>query len=226
MKRLMTVLALSLIAATLQAEELVGLEAPAKPADKTCTAECATGCTASCPIEAAMAKLPKLTYMVGQESTCCSEAAAKLAKEHDAPVKFVVAEKTFDSEGAAMTALVAATEKFVADFTTTKECKVSGKFTVAGKELCCNVMAGERAALAKKAMDNVKLAYLVGEKECSCPVEATTLAKATGETKQFVVAGEKTCCDVTARLKLARAKYKAAVEALAKQDAPQPAEKS
>ncbi len=46
-------------------------------------------------------------------------------------------------------------------------------------------------------------------------MEAATLAKSSGAKKEFVVAGEKTCCEMTARLNLARAKYKAAVEALA-----------
>ena len=87
-------------------------------------------------------------------------------------------------------------------------------------------MAGERAELAKKAMNKVEMAYLVGDKECSCPHEASSLAKTTGKDKLFVVAGEKTACSVTARLKLAQAKYKAAVEALAKADAPKTDEKS
>ena len=42
------------------------------------------------------------------------------------------------------------------------------------------------------------------------------LAKETGKDKIFLVGSEKTCCNVDARVKLARAKYKAAVEALVK----------
>lgn len=194
----------------------------------TATAEkvCETACAGSCPIDAAMAKLPKMTYLVGKEATCCSDAAAKLAKEHNTAVKFVVAKKTFDEQGKATLALASATEKFVNEFTATKECKVSGKFTVAGKELCCSVMAGERAALAKKAMKKVEMAYLVGDEKCACPTQAAALAKESGKDKIFLVAGEKTCCSVEARLKLAQAKYKAAVEALAKVDAPAKTEES
>ncbi len=186
-------------------------------AEKVCDKQCAKEC-GSCPIEAAMAKLPKMTYLVGTESTCCSEAAAKLAKEHDSAIKYVVARTTFEDEGRATVALADATEQFVKAFTTAKECKVSGKFTVAGKELCCSVMAGERATLAKNAMKKVEMAYLVGDEKCACPNQATALAKETGKDKVFLVAGEKTCCSFDARIKLAHAKYKAAVVALAKVD--------
>lgn len=218
MKRFIaTVLATAFAASAVYAEEAITVTK-----EKAASSECASACASEkgCPIELAMGKLPKLTYKVGKEETCCAVSAAELAKKHDAPMKFVVAEKSFAKKGEAMLALASATEKFVADFATTSECKVSGKFTVAGKELCCSVMAGQRAELAKKAMSKVEMAYLVGEKECACPTQAASLAKESGKDKLFVVAGEKTGCSVTARVKLAQAKYKAAVEALAKADAP------
>jgi hypothetical protein len=193
-------------------------------AEKVCDQQCAKSC-GSCPIETAMEKLPKLTYLVGTEETCCAEAAAKLATEHKTAIKYVVATKTFDDQAKATAALADATEQFVSAFTTTKECAVSGKFTVAGKEMCCSAMAGERATLAKHAMEKVAMAYVVGDEQCACPNQAAALAKSTGKDKVFLVAGEKTCCATDARLKLARAKYKAAVEALAKADAPSTSEK-
>ena len=106
-----------------------------------------------------------------------------------------------------------ATEKFVAEFAEPKKCEETGKVKVCGKELCCETMAGETATVAKTAMEKVAMTYLVGEKECSCPNEAATLAKDSGNPTVFVVAGETTCCNVQARLNLARAKYKAAVVA-------------
>lgn len=226
MKRIVSVLlACCFFASMANAEELkivgIDLAKTATSADKVCDVECASACCSKgCPIEAAMAKLPKLTYLVGKEETCCSASAAELAKKHSKPVQFVVAKKPFAKEAKAMAALAAATEKFVSDFASPSHCKVSGKYTVAGKELCCEVMAGQRATLAKNAMKKVEMTYLVGEKECHCPTEAATLAKETGKAKQFVIAGQKTCCSIDARLKLAQAKYKAAVEALAKVDAP------
>lgn len=171
-----------------------------------------------CPIEQAMGKLPKITYKVGEASTCCAQSAQKLAKENQAEIKFVVAKKEFDDESKATLALAEATEEFVKGFAAPSTCKVSGKVTVAGKEHCCEAMAGQSAKLVEAAMKKVEMTYLVGDKTCSCPVEADTLAKKSGTEKVYLVAGEKTCCSVTARLNLARAKYKAAVEALVKTD--------
>ena len=169
-----------------------------------------------CPIKTAMGKLPKMTYKVGDKEVCCSQAAATLAKKSDAPMTYLVAKNEFTDKQKATTALVEATEKFVEEFTTPCKCEVSGKVTVAGAEHCCDVMAAETAKLAKAAMKKVHMTYMVGDKACNCPVEAASLAKTSGKDKLFVVAGEKTACSVTARLNLARAKYKAAVTALAK----------
>jgi len=67
-------------------------------------------------------------------------------------------------------------------------------------------------------MDAVKVSFVVGDKTCHCPNEAKTLAKASGAKRLFVVGDEKTSCELTSRrLNLARAKYRAAVQALAKQ---------
>jgi hypothetical protein len=201
------------------AAETVSTEAGKSCAGESCSmsgSECEGG---SCPIESAMAKLPKMTYMVGTESTCCSASAETLATKHDAPVQFVVDEKTYDSKDEAMVALAESTETFVSTFASTHKCEVSGKMTVAGLSTTCSATAGKRAALAKKAMDGVDMTYLVGTESCSCPMQAASMAKTSGEKKQFVVAGETTCCSVDARVKLAHAKYKAAVEALAKADA-------
>ena len=59
-------------------------------------------CTA-CPImTAAMEKLPKMTYKVGDEATCCSASAEALAKEHSQPIHFVVGDQTFEDKAAAL----------------------------------------------------------------------------------------------------------------------------
>ena len=228
MKRLITVmLSICLLAAAAYAAEIATSATAEKVCAKACAKECAKGCdSGACPIEVAMGKLPKMTYLVGTEETCCSHTAAKFAKDQDVAIQYVVAKKKFANENEALVALADTTEKFVSEFTATSKCDVSGKFTVAGKELCCEVMAGQRATLAKAAMKKIEMVYLVGDKQCNCPNEAASLAKKTGKDKLFVVAGEKTCCGVTARLKLAQAKYRAAVEALAKADQSENAEKS
>ena len=210
-----------LVANALHAEE-----ATAK-AEVCKSKECATACKdGGCPISAAMKQLPQMTYKVGKESTCCSQSAAALAKKHDAKVQFVVAKKVFDDEAKATLALTEETEKFVTKFTSAKTCKVSGKTTVAGKELCCPTSAAQTAKLVKAAMDKVQVTYLVGDKECHCPNEAKAIAVKTKAKTQFVVAGEKTCCSVQSRLNLARAKYKAAVEAVVATDKKTESDKS
>jgi len=144
-----------------------------------------------CPLAAAMKELPQMTYKIGEESTCCSKSAAKLAQEHSLPIHFVVGETTFEKKEEAYTSLVEKTETFVNDFITPCKCEVSGSTKIAGESCNC------------------------GDKTCSCPHEADALAKNTEAEKFFVVGEEKTCCEKTARLNLARAKYKAAVQAVA-----------
>ncbi len=174
-----------------------------------CSAECK-----DCPVTVAMKQLPQLTYQVGTEKTSCPKAAAELAKKSNASIQYVVADKSFDSEADAKAALVDATEQFVAAFVEPKVCKESGNITVAGQKACCEATAAQISKVAKEAMDKVKLTYLVGEKSCSCPIEAAKMAKDSGDATVFCIGEEKTQCKVTARLNLARAKYKAAVLAL------------
>src|SRR5690606_18680022 len=111
---------------------------------------------------------------------------------------------------------VETTESFVNKFAEPCKCEVSGTTTVAGKTCECPVEAGKRAEIVKNAMTSIKMSYKVGDETCDCPVQAATLATKSGAKKQFVVNDECTECELTARLNLAHAKYKAAVEALAK----------
>ncbi len=186
--------------------------------DAKCEGKCESDCCSGCPVTAAMAKLPKMTYKVGTESTCCSESAAKMAAEKKTPLHYVVGEKTFEDKTEAYTALVEQTEAMVNDFVTPKSCSVSGTHTVAGKSCKCSVEAGKNAELVKTAIKDIKMTYAVGEKTCNCPTQAGSLAKTSGEKMTYVVGEEKTCCNMTARLTLAKAKYKAAVEALVAAD--------
>lgn len=202
---------------------------PASGAKETSATACAGGaCGATacgkdcqdCPITAAMKALPQMTYLVGEEKLSCPKAAAETAQKANTSVRYAVGEKSFDTESDATLALAEATEQFVQAFAEPKVCKESGKVAIAGKELCCENAAAETAAVAKAAMDKIQMTYLVGEKECSCPVEAEKLAKDSGDPTIFVVAGESVGCNVTARLNLARAKYRAAVVAVMQAEAP------
>ncbi len=196
----------------------VAAEAPAseKKACENCPTSVAAkaGECAECPVSKAMAALPKMTFKVGDTETCCDKAAADLVAENGGHIHYVVAKKEFDDKGEAMVALADVTEEFVDAFATPKTCSRSGKTTVCGTSLGCEKTAAKMAEKAKAAMQTVSLEFQVGEEKCSCPNAAAALAKKSGEAKQFVVGEETTCCEVDARIKLARAKYAAAVKAL------------
>jgi hypothetical protein len=162
-----------------------------------------------------MDKLPKLAYMVGEQTLCCEESAKAVAASTKSKLIYAVGKEKFESSDKAFASLVEQTEKFVANFATPSTCKESGTTTVAGECVECSVKAGEIAAKVKKAMDTVAISYKVGDKTCSCPVEAKTLAAEKKVKTFFVVDKEETECEQTARLNLARAKYKAALMALA-----------
>lgn len=172
-------------------------------------------CCSKCTMTAAMKKLPKMTYKVGDESVCCSDAADALAKKHEKPIQFVVGEKTYDDHMQAYTALVESTESFVNKFVTPTKCEKSGKTSIAGASCGCPMEAGKKTELVKKAIDEVKMSYVVGDKECHCPMEAKNLAADSPNKTKYVVDGKETCCNLEARLNLAKAKYAAAIEALA-----------
>ena len=179
-----------------------------------------------CCVTSAMAELPQLAFKVGDKELCCEASAGAVAKETDSKVQYLVAKKAYEDKNKAMVALADATEKFVAEFATPHTCNVSGKTTVAGTSTTCSVTAGKLASITKSAMEDITLAYKVGDEQCSCPTQAASLAKSSGKDKQFVIGKEVTSCSVDARIKLARAKYEAAVKALAKAQAEEEAPKS
>ncbi|MCA9197299.1 MAG: hypothetical protein KDA87_07160 [Planctomycetales bacterium] len=188
---------------------------------KECKKECAK-CTSECqecPISKAMAKLPQLTYLVGSEKTCCPDAAAALAKKDSQTVKYVVVDKTFDQECDAMLSLAEQTEQFVAKFAEPCKCEVSGNISVAGITTQCDVSAGKTSELVKAAMETVKVSYLVGDEPCCCANSAKALAEKNNADIVYVVGEEKASCEIKHRINVARAKYKAAVEASMKAQA-------
>ncbi len=171
--------------------------------------------TCVCTLSDGMEKLPQVSYQVGKESACCEQSAEALAKKSGEPIQFVVADKTYDDKSEAMVALADETESFVNKFATPSTCKVSGKTSIAGQSISCSEKAAAVAKVIDEAMKSVSLAYQVGDEKCSCPNQAKSLAKEKGEPTKFVVGEECTGCPIDARIKLARAKYKAALEALA-----------
>jgi hypothetical protein len=178
-----------------------------------CDGVCATEGT--CCVTEGMAKLPKISYMVGKESLCCEESAKAAAASSKESLVYVVGTEKYDSSDKAFAGLVDQTEKFVSTFVTPSTCKISGTTSVAGESITCSVKAGEVAAKLKKAVGSVAISYKVGEKTCHCPVEAKAIAADKKLKTLFVVDNEETECEQTARLNLARAQYKAALIAMA-----------
>jgi hypothetical protein len=194
--------------------------------DKKCEAgkceegKCADGtCPSQCPVTAAMAKLPKMTYAVGTEKTCCSEQAKALAEQHKAPIQYVVADKAFECPTAAMTALVEETETFVAAFVSPKKCEASGNTVIAGNAVACPVQAEKETVLVSTAVEAIKMEFEVAGEKANCSSCAASMAKEKSAQVEYVVGEQKTTCQLSARLNLAHAKYKAAVQALAAQAA-------
>ncbi len=201
---LTSVCTLGLIASPLFAEEA---------ATKVC-AESGT-CPVSGEVDAALAKLPQMTFLVGDQETTCSRSAGTMAEAAGKPVQYKVGDQAFDTKEEAFTTLVTRTEEMVSKFTTPSTCKVSGKTTIAGKSCNCPIEAGTMAKKVQAATQLVSMKYQVGDETCSCPNSAAAMAKKAGVKTTFVVDGTETQCEMTARLALARAKYKAAVKALA-----------
>jgi len=152
--------------------------------------------------------------MVGNEALCCEESAKAAAVAAKTKLVYLVGIEKFDSSDKAFVSLIDQTEKFVTAFATPSTCKISGATTVAGETMTCTVRAGEVVSKVKKAMDSIAISYKVGEKSCSCPVEAKALAANKNVKTFFVVDQEETECELTARLNLARAKYKVALKAM------------
>ncbi len=179
----------------------------------------ATAAAGQCPVSAAMGCLPKIEHRVGDQVTPCADTAKKLASEGGQPIEFLVAGKAYATEQEAFAALVTETETFVAGFAEVgATCPATGKTKVAGKDFSCADSAGKYAGVAKAAMEKVAMTYAVGDEKTTCAVTAGKVAEAKGDKIQYLVGGEQTPCELTARLKLAQAKYKAAVQALAAAD--------
>jgi hypothetical protein len=176
-------------------------------------------CPSDCPVAVAMEKLPKMSFAVGEAKVCCGEKAQQLAEEQQAAIHYVVADKPYECKSAAMTALVEATEQMVAAFTEPKKCEASGLVSIGGKSTACAVDAENTANLVRTAADKVEMQYFVDGQQAACPVCAATSAKEKSLPIEYVVGDQKTTCQLTARLNLARAKYLAGVQAVASQAA-------
>jgi hypothetical protein len=197
------------------------------------TADKSEGCPIRAKAHAILSSMPKITYQIGEEKTCCGKTAAK-AREEGKVVKYWVGDESFDTEVAAKKRLVSLLEAEVEQMKTvqysvngeTVGCPKSashmaeqngGKvaYRVAGFDFDNQEKAEKAVKLVKAAADDVKMSYKVGDKTFCCDKMAGAESSKNGEKMHYVVGEEETGCAETARLMLTEAKAQAMVEAAA-----------
>ncbi len=208
-----------------------------KRSDKPCckkgktTASADGGCPIAKKVSAVLAAMPSLKYRVGEEVTGCSKSAATMAEASHKPVEFVVGDDVLTDEGKAMVRLTALLEdeaeslqtiQYVANGKCMKcpmtakrvanEAKSKVAYRVGGVDLPSKETAEKVLASIKEAVSEVAIAYKVDGKSYGCSKMAGEKCKKSGKKMTFVVAGEETPCETTAKLKLAEARVKKIVE--------------
>lgn len=185
----------------------------------------------------ACANMPAMTYKIGDKTTCCSHQADELAKGDAKAIKFVVAEKEYSDKTEALKAYNELLGGHLKEITTVKyavgkECmacpvsagemaKKEGKkveYRLASFNFAEKTSAEKAATVAKEAAEKVSIKVVVGERQFACPIEAGTVAKASGKPMEFVIGEVHTQCYDTAQVELAKARIEAALAAIAKID--------
>ncbi len=234
-------------AAVASAEKKSGCSGNAASGNATLVAaEATTASSSGCSTKAKSANLakacsisarPKMSYKVGDKSTCCSEEARKLAAK-GGDLKFVVVGKEYDDRMAATKALATELNGYLSSLTNVKTvaateakvCPLSGKtmkegkaasFQLASYNFCCPKTADKVATKAREAADKVTMKMVVGGKEYTCATSAKTACKE-GDKVEYVVGEKKMCCDVMASVELANAKIDAAEKIVAASQPQQP----
>jgi len=183
-------------------------------------------------IDAVLARLPKITYRVGDEATCCEKTAAMIAEKSGKPIQYVLGEEVLDSHCAAEVKLASLLEQELESIAAmrfavgdeTVGCPVTAKelakknggtmaYRVGGVDFNSEEQAGKAVQLVTDAVDGVKMSYRVDGQSFCCDKMAGMKAKETGKPMTFVVGSEETDCDKHARLILMQTKIRAAVEA-------------
>lgn len=183
-------------------------------------------------VDAVIAKLPKVTYKVGDESTCCEKTAQMMAEKSGKPMQFVIGEEVLDSHCAAEVRLTEMLEKELEALASVQfavgsdcvRCPVTAKelakknkaeiaYRVAGVDFNNKDQAEKAVTLVSDALAGVKMSYKVGDESFCCDKMAGVKAKETGKPVSFVVAGEETGCENHAKLIQAQAKIRTAVQA-------------
>lgn len=166
--------------------------------------------------------MPAMKFKVGEEIIGCTGEATAKAEKEDLPIRYVVADKVYDSRPEAMQAYQAELDKFLAAATTVRyavgdECVAcpekakalaaekheTMKFRVAAFTFADQTKAETAAQAAAQAADGVKLQKVVDGKLVACESKSKTCsgektaaagcAKTCSGEKTAAVAGAKTC---------------------------------
>lgn len=202
----------------------------AKAADGKVSAACCSANKASA-IACTDSDVPKMGYKIGDKLvTCPMEAKSLAAKDANAKMLYVVADKDYADEMEATKAYAGVLSSYMDKMLVVREvagcaaktCPVTGKtlesakpahFELASFSYPTKDAAEKAAATARAAAEKVQMKYVVADKEFSCPDEAKK--SITGNQKiEYVVGDSKTCCDTMASVELAKARIFAAQQAL------------
>lgn len=200
---------------------------------KSVSASASAG-TGDSRVDAILASLPKVTYRVGDETTCCEKTAEKMAEKSGKPLHYVIGDEVLDSHCAAEVRLAELLEKELEQLASLQfavgeeavHCPVTARklaaknggklaYRVAGVDFEDQTRADQAVKLVANALDEVKISYKVGDDTFCCDKMAGMKAKATGKPMSFVVAGEETTCEKHAKMLLMQAKARAAIQAAA-----------
>ena len=181
-------------------------------------------------IEAVLASFPSMKYRVGDHFTGCSRTAESAAKKTGEPIHYLVGDSAFENPGQAKTKLAALLNQEIDSLKTVQyvasgnsyHCpktanKVAGEngrkvaYRVGGFDFDSHDKADSVAKLVSDRLAEVKMTYKVGDQSFCCDQAAGMTAKKTGASLHYVVEGEETPCDKTAKLMLAEAMVRAAV---------------
>lgn len=201
-----------------------------------CTAAKGEGCGSGgeCCQAKAGAKLPAISYKVGDKEFCCDKEAAEVAKASNATITYVVGGKTFAKQDEAMTAYADLLEKHLDGMLTVKfvvgdECvacptsaqqlakekRAKVQYRLAAYDFESQEKADKAAGRAREAAEKVSIKMVVGDEAFQCPVSAKDASQKSGKPVEYAVGDCKSQCQTTARINLAKAKIDAASKALA-----------
>jgi hypothetical protein len=171
-----------------------------------------------------------MTYRVGDTATHCSLQAETIARKTGQPIHYAVGDRTFDNQGEAKLKLASLLEKEIDTLKTVQyvaggeyhHCPRTAKkiaeangdkvaYRVAGFDFQCRDKAESVAKLVSDRLAEVKMSYRVGDDSFCCDKMAARTAQKTGNPVHYVVDGEETSCEKTAKLMLSEAMIRAAV---------------